>query len=296
MKTVFVRVKRRTFLGWGVAVAAVGVFGHRQQAIAQSSPPPQQITVNTVEGFLEALGSNRTILLESGSYNLTDIDPNLASDFVFIEDVHDGKQVTLSGVENLTIRGVGASPPRLLVRPRYASVLPINTSRNLILENLELGHFPEAGYCTGNVLDLYQCQNVRVLNNHWFGSGAWGIQTNACSDVEVRNTQIRHCTYGAAIAINSESVRFVGCELGYNRQFSIISAINSPNMAFVRCNFHDNLVSSDESPFFETRDRTSITIAESRFENNQASRLVLDTAEISIRETQFVNNTFRDRG
>ncbi|MGC9503394.1 right-handed parallel beta-helix repeat-containing protein [Baaleninema sp.] len=296
---------RRRFLSWSLAaaVASVAVETQRHRVAAETTPDATpdatpddtEIYVSTAEAFLEAIGSNRTIFVNPGSYDLTNVDRSAASDAVNFEAVHDGEQFHIYGVENLKIIGLGARSPRLLVRPRYATALSLINAQNVVLDNLELGHFPDTGYCSGGVLGLAGCHQIEIKNSNLFGSGTYGFILRNTQNFIARNTSVRHCTYGIASLISVTDSQFIDCEFAYNQKFTLIYAPDSSGIEFNGCEFNDNAVSDEYSAIFDANLANAIVLENCKFENNAADTFSLNPEAFDrIANTAFINNTFRD--
>ncbi|MBO9998675.1 MAG: right-handed parallel beta-helix repeat-containing protein [Cyanobacteria bacterium SID2] len=285
---------RRQVLRWGVAATVAAMAFETRSRVAAREDETPEIYVSTAEAFVEAIGSNRTIVVNPGSYDLTNLDRSDASEFVSFESVHDGEQLNISGVENLTILGLGDRSPRLLARPRYANVLTFLNSRNVTLQNLELGHFPDRGTCSGSVLYFSGCRDITIADHHLFGSGAWGLFVRNTENLNVRNSIVRHCTYGIAEFYGVRNLRLEDCWFSYNQQFSTIYVSESQNIEFLRCEFNDNVVESYRNYFFELQDSTGLKISDCHFEHNQAQNFASDLDSIELTNNTFDKNTFTD--
>ncbi|PPT06144.1 hypothetical protein CKA32_004502 [Geitlerinema sp. FC II] len=284
---------RRRFLGW--SAAAVGSLALATQRRSIAADDSAEIYVSTAEAFIEAIGSNRTIFVNPGSYDLTTVDRSYASDAVNFEPVHDGEQFHIYGVENLKIVGLGERSPRLLVRPRYATVLSLINAQNVVLDNLELGHFPDSGYCSGGVFGLAGCNTVEIQNSNLFGSGSYGFICRNTQNFIARNTRVRHCTYGIAWLTSVTDSQFIDCEFSYNQKFSLVFAPDSSGIEFNGCEFNDNAVSDEYSAMFDANLENAIAIESCKFENNAVNQFAMNPDAIArIDNTEFVNNSFVD--
>lgn len=163
--------------------------------------PYKKIQIGTVQQFAEGITPNRIISFIKGVYSTTDI--KLSGPFVSKEDVFDGNEMVINDVDHLYLQGNGAS---LIASPRYAQVLMLKNCRDIIIDGFEMGHTPDQGSCSGDVIQLQDCQNVHLRNLSLYGCGTYGIGLINCSDIFVENVKIFRCTYGALRIIGSECI------------------------------------------------------------------------------------------
>ncbi|MDO4974547.1 MAG: right-handed parallel beta-helix repeat-containing protein [Eubacteriales bacterium] len=205
------------------------------------------VLVSDARGLLEAIAPDTTILLAPGRYNLSEaigeIRNNGEMDWLaqhpalLFEDMYDGCGVLVRGVDGLTIRGTGEV--ELVTEPRYADVLRFERCHDLALEGMTMGHTPEAGACTGDVLDFTDCERVTLRALDLYGCGAYGVSTLRCSDLRGEDCVIRDCSYGLLHAEATLGLRFVHSELrgcgGYN-----LLELTLSSLCFEDCVFENN--------------------------------------------------------
>lgn len=163
--------------------------------------PYKKIQIGTGQQFAEEIAPNRIISFIKGEYCTTDIE--FSGPFVSKEDVFDGNELVINDVDHLYIQGNGTS---LTARPRYAQVLMLKNCRDVIIDGFEMGHTPDRGSCSGDVIQLQNCQNVHLHNLSLYGCGTYGIGLKNCSDIFVEDVKIFRCTYGALRIIDSECI------------------------------------------------------------------------------------------
>lgn len=174
------------------------------------------------ESFLRAIGPGRELTLDPGVYNLTEWidsfgaasalvegkeDLELAemlgsgvevTPYVRLERVHDGYEIVIHDVRNLTITkgDFYPDPVELVVEPRYANVLTFENCDKIILNGLTLGHTPEQGYCTGGVLNFRDCGRIALSGMDLYGCGTYGIIAERVDSIQTVDSVIRECSYG----------------------------------------------------------------------------------------------------
>jgi parallel beta-helix repeat protein len=194
------------------------------------------VTVSTPAELLKAIGSNKTIYLNPGDYVLTSVVGEGSSN-VSWEDEYDGSQILISNVSNLKIIGKGTA--RVLVSPQYTWVMKFYNCSNVTLDNYTLGH-TAGGSCTGGVIYLDSCKNVRVNNCKMFGSGTYGMGIYNTENVTVEKCDIYKCTYGLLQLSNSKNLLFTHTRFRETGEFDLITISACKSVTFKTCVFEKN--------------------------------------------------------
>ncbi len=153
--------------------------------------------VRDADGLAAALGSNRTILLEPGVYDVTK------------------RGGAISGLENLTLAAASPGTVRLVSRDAYGDVLVVSGARNVSLVNLVVGHL-DAPACTGGALVIRDSRRVRVRGCRLFGSGSVGVAATRVQGLRLEDVEIDDCHGHIATVTDSGSVVFEGGDLHQN--------------------------------------------------------------------------------
>ncbi len=194
------------------------------------APADGVITVTTPDEFLQAIGPDRTIVLDGSSFPLYEAEGygGIGNKYYYWSEVWDGQELVIENVENLTIRAASASPAdtELTVVPRYANVLHFINCSDLHLEGFTAGHTREQGECVGGVLDFDTCVNVTVDSCRLYGCGILGIWSESGSGLTVNNCEIYDCSYGGVILDNTSGASFTDCS---------IHDVPSPALSFSGC-------------------------------------------------------------
>lgn len=254
------------------------------------------ITVSTAEEFVNAIGSNTTIILAEGEYNLSEIARGpLSSKDKYWNRVHDGQELIIENVTNLTIQG--ASPDcRIVVEPRYANVLKFMHCDNIKIENITAGHTPEEGTCSGGVFYFSDCSDIQISNSHMFGCGAFGLSLFDVKGVNVENSSIYECTTGIMRIGDSENITFTNCIFRDTEfSFDAVSISNTTNLTFDHCQFNNNRARFPDSYPYTAMfyaDRSSELVAKNTsFIDNHAE--FFDWAGlISFENNTYAGNSF----
>ena len=193
--------------------------------------------VSTMDEFLSAIGSERTIVLDEEFYDLT-----AASDYgtpggenYFWKESYDGPELVISNVHDLTIQGAAAEGENtakyhlVSAEPRYANVLSFQYCDNITLMNFTAGHTKEQGECCGGVFFFQNCSDIHVLSCRMYGCGILGIEAWNCYTLTADSCEIYECSQGA------------------------ISLSQTDGASFSNMNIHD--VPSPAVTFFESGDK-----------------------------------------
>lgn len=216
----------------------------------------KSIEVSSAEDFIKALGSDRTIVIEPGTYNLTpaldkmffqkdlprvdyrveDYDGSTAA----IADIFDGKELCLLNLSNLTIKCPSIkNRAELQVEPRYAFVFYLNGCDGISFENIVMGH-TEGGYCDGGVIDLNDCANISFSNCDLYGCGTEGICAEVTEGLKFFDSSIHDCTYDIMTIGECDNFLFKDSEFYSNREFSLFNIHESDRISFKDCIIRNN--------------------------------------------------------
>lgn len=104
--------------------------------------------------------------------------------------------IEIHDITNLIIKGTGKFDSTVWITSpvEHANVLMFKNCIEIKLENLTLGHYPEPGYCTGNVILFEDCNQVNIVGCDLFGSGLTGLVATNTHHLTLSKTTIRDCT------------------------------------------------------------------------------------------------------
>ncbi|MCF0219669.1 MAG: right-handed parallel beta-helix repeat-containing protein [Muribaculaceae bacterium] len=210
-------------------------------------------TVKTAEEFVNALGSDRTIVIDTQvPIILTPTIDQLAierkinkfnyytggNDYAGIGyyDNGDGSGLALVGLKNLVIEAKEGTTGALLTSPRQADVLTFESCENITLNRLTLGHTAGGG-CECGVIGLLGCTDVTIARCNLFGCGSEGIFVKDSKNVLMQTSSIHDCTYYTLHVADSNNVRFNNCGFRDNKRMDQINVNKSQDVSFTDCNF-----------------------------------------------------------
>ena len=198
---------------------------------AKEVAPGTEITVKTVDEFLEAIGPDRTIVLDGTNFKLTTskyYGTSTTTEYYNWCQTADGPQLMIYDVKNLTIKAKNPDPAATVFEavPRYADVLSFVRCENLTVSGFTAGHTKQGGECGGGVLYFESCKNVKVEKMRLYGCGVNGIETTSCFDIDIIKTEIYECSSEAGFFTQTIGINFTDCS---------IHDIPSPALVFYQC-------------------------------------------------------------
>ena len=174
------------------------------------------VYIATANDFIKSIESNRVILLTNHI--------KLSNEEFIIENIN-----------NLEIIGSSKNAVKITTSNSGNTVIILKKSNHITFTNLSIGHWPDIGYCMGNVLDIEESDAIALYNCDVFGSGVLGLNLHY-STVWCYNTIIRDCSENI-ININEDhsSLIFNDCTFYLNQNNTV--EYNYPQ--FINCAFYD---------------------------------------------------------
>ena len=201
------------------------------------------IKVSTVDELLNAIGPDRVIELNGGTYDLSQSEGYGTSNGEdwYWRECYDGFELVIHDVENLCISGLDDA--EIVTRPRYANVLSFVQCSSISLEAVTMGHTVEDGFCTGGVLNLESCNNVNVSYSALYGCGTVGIWATNCDGVYATGCEIYDCSSYGVNAVSCKDVIIEESSLHSNKDGyfqSVFRAESCKGFAVVNCEIYNN--------------------------------------------------------
>ena len=285
-----------------VAIAFVALCLVTSPAKTEAAPAEENdysaVTVKTVDELLAAIGPNTVIQLDAGTYNLTEASNygrDADSEYYEWSEIPDGYQLTLRGVENLTIRGSGKLVTDLVTDPRYANVLLLQNSNNIVLEDFTAGHSDGIGECSGGVVYLEGCTDVSMNGLGLYGCGTVGLTTDLCSNVTLTDSDIYECSSSAASVGTSMDVTISGCriyDIGRDDYggYAFFEMANSQRVVVEKCELSTSTLNC-----LMDSNGTQVTLRNNLFVGNrvQNGAFFLNGQGVTLDGNKFDGNTIR---
>lgn len=198
-------------------------------------------------------------------------------------NVHDGKELTISFLSDFSLTN-----GRILAEARYGWVFSFNNCSSLAFRNVTIGHTLE-GYCMGGVLRFRNCSDIIIEQCDLFGCGTYGIELIDCKNVEIVDSTIRDCSYGAIRIHGSDGVVFRNCIVSGNRGFDLIGIDGELGVAtFQSCTFKHN---EGDGFMFNLKGRETgygLFIWDSTFSNNLYNAVGSERVHVDERRNTFM--------
>lgn len=207
-------------------------------------------TVSTVDEFIAAIGPDREIRLEPGTYDLFEASTyggDTGNENCCWEETFDGYELVLTNLANLTITGAGKESVIISATPRYAQVLRLSNCRNVSMTGFTAGHTKEPGSCVGGVVSLDFSSAISIRDVGLYGCGVVGVYTDGCNDLSIANSDIYECSYNGIQLVGSHHVDVVNCrfyDLGKTEEWPADAVFNmdsSSDITISDCEIYDNL-------------------------------------------------------
>ncbi|MGN0982888.1 MAG: M56 family metallopeptidase [Candidatus Limivicinus sp.] len=203
------------------------------------TPEAKNVTVSTVDELLSAIGSYTNITLLEGEYNLAQANDygQLTADKpyhwqeVFSTGEEAAFELMISGVDCLTLLAEGEVT--LSAVPRYANVLVLDDCTDICLAGLTIGHTEEPGQCVGGVVKLNRVDKAIISQCRLFGCGTVGVNAEACTALQVVESEIYDCSYSAAQLSACQNVLFNHCKVYDNTGFCGLFQLSASNACAV---------------------------------------------------------------
>ena len=246
------KMKTRALAALLTALLLMTLPGTVSRTSAETTPAPAEtvIRVKNADELVAAIGSNVTVELLPGDYDLAaaaSYGKDTANPYCRWEvSSEQGYELSISDVEGLTLRGAGKDETTLLIQDRYASVLTFSNCKNLTVASLTAGHNPAPGYCSGGVLHLVNCAGATVEGCGLFGCGTIGVWAMNSSDVTVTASRIYECSDSAVFADSCRNVQMLDCEIdhnGWKHEYlasCLFQAYGGDGFTVSNCQIHDN--------------------------------------------------------
>lgn len=200
------------------------------------------VTVGNAQEFVNALGSNKRIILKPGIYNLSEINQiNSSDNSISWETVQDGKELNVRGIHNLTIEGMDSGKVEIKVTPRFANIINFTNVSNITIKNIIAGHTPSPYECNAGVLNFTNSSEISINNSELYGCGSIGLSLNNVKKLEAANCKIDHCSLRAIQINDSEAIKFTENKIVNHEAYSnIIMLSGAKDVTFEKCEFADN--------------------------------------------------------
>ncbi|WFD11089.1 stalk domain-containing protein [Tepidibacter hydrothermalis] len=257
----------------------------------------ETIIVNNAQEFIDAIGSNRKIIIGEGvSLNLSSIRAReIKNPNVHWGKVYDGYELVLENIENFSIQGQDSGYSDILVEPRYANVLTFKNCSKLNFKNINVGHTTDKGSCTGGVFVFKNCVDINIEKSRLFGCGTEGLNLYGVDKLNFVDSIITDCTYDLMTIDNSSNIEFKNSTLSETTSFGeLIYISNSDNVKFDNCDIYDNdteqAFDQSNTALFDVNLSRNISIQNSKISNNKVKSIFKNLNSVIVKDTDIEEN------
>jgi len=197
------------------------------------------ISVSTAADFVRALGSDRTVFLQSGDYVLSSAYEVESPDIEW-QDSAEGRELVLRGLHDLTIRGVSGT--RIIVDSPTVYFLDVVSAVNLQIDNVIFSRRTASGGSDVSAGGIYfdGCSNIELDRCAFEGSNGYPLELSDCSQARFGKLRLTQGFNGALSLTGCTDVSLDGCTLWRNQGGPLLSVEESSSVSFSSCLFTDN--------------------------------------------------------
>jgi len=252
----------------------------------------QTIEVHTSRDFIKAINPNTVIKLAKGIYNLS-LASQVKNKYVEWVDAYDGPAPLIHSIYNLTI--VGETGSKILINPRYAWVISFQNCKNVIIQNVIIGH-NFGGFCEGGVLSFINSEDIEINSSVLFGCGTTGIQVDKVEHLKFLDSTIKDCTANLIGVFNSTNITFENSTFENTGQYNLISISDfTYNVNFSNCLIKNNCTGNYGPYLIDIEEKaTDIYLVDSKIIGNKVTKFINQLDRLTMRNNVFSGNSFTD--
>lgn len=292
MKTKRLTIHIKSLLVGLFSIISVSAFSQRTDTIRVSS----------IDELFEAIASNKIILMAEGNYDISKLDADKKTNSSRMQKIQlnsetfGNTELVIKGVSNLKIIGIGKKQSKIFSPDITVNVLKFNNCKNIVLENLEIGHKATQGCegdCMWNIIDISESENFEIKKSLIYGIGAFGISADNVKKLSLSNTTITGLSSNLFYLNNCINTSIDSCT--FTKTSGGVSVIHSLGLTISHSEFSDNTKDYPGATtyFFDINASTNIKITKSTIESNKATYFVKTSTLINIdTDTDFKDNKF----
>lgn len=256
------------------------------------------VTVNSVDDFLAAIAPNKTIQLESGTYDLTSAasyGQRSGNPYVKWVENYEGYELKIHDVDNLTICGSTSGATRIISDACNSNVLCLEDCLKVSLRDFTLKHFTDTDDYSSGCLRLIGCEETALSGLEMSGASSAGISLYKCRNTAVSDCLITDAASGAAEICNctgTEINALKATKIGMNGNGWEILEVYDSEQTTIRGSSFTN---GSTEYFLRASENFDFRIADCEILNNDFTSSVfwMGTGEVVIESsTVFENNLF----
>ena len=260
---------------WDDESKSVIIYSEDFVDFSKEKPTQETVEVSDATELLNAIGSNKRIILTKDYYNLSNAG-EVNNEYVEKETNFEGSfsgQYTIKNVVNMSIEGNA----EIATDEINSHVLYFKNCGKITLSGLTVGHTePADSYqCEGAVTRFDYCDTVNIENCNLYGCGAVGVYGLKAKNLLITNSKIYDCTFSGIWLTENSEAQVVKTEIFNCNLLSGFLRIDSSKIVLDNCNIH-HITCDNQVTFVDT-----LSYADA-------------PSEVIINNTVFENNTFFD--
>lgn len=242
--------KKIAFIAAAVLLLMLAGCGAAKPEAPKPEVPNAEVQmVYNVDQLLAAIGSDAKICMAPGTYHLEDAatyGKPTGSFFYRWTDWGDSCGLEISGVTGMEITAQDPSNTSIVTNAYWSDVLAFSECKDISLSGITSGHSGGAGGCSGDVIGIRNCENIRLNDMHLFGCGVNGVDIDSSTGVQLVSSEIYECSSFGVNVMSSGEITVENCvfhDLGRTTDFNAngaVSLYDTKNAAVTGCTIRDN--------------------------------------------------------
>jgi hypothetical protein len=273
---------RRLAPALALLAAALGAFAQSDAA--------RTVVVADAASLVRAVASDRTILLEEGEYLLSEA-YGVENEFAKWDDTEGGKELSLSGLENLTIRGSRGA--RIVCDSASAAILALYDSEGIALEGLAFERrIPEGEDASAGSLYAEAVSGLGLEDCSFEGSTATAIELWGCEKASVKRCDISGANSGALSASQTGGLSIAASRISDCEGYPLLYFDESGGALVERTRFEGNRGGTLVEIRAEDEGSDSVRFADCAFEGNHVDYFAGSEVLPLTEDCSFSGNSF----
>lgn len=211
------------------------------------------IPVNNEKEFLEALGNNREICIETPVLNLTldSIKHYITDNCPYISRSYlENGDLVLKNLNNFIIRG---DRTKIVVDNLQEHVVFLDSCSNIYIEDLWFTHDVPAGDCQAGVFYCKETTGLVINGCTFDGSGTIGMDISNSKNISVTNSRFCRNSRNVISVSKSDSIRFYNCDISENKTLFSVIENNYSSLRFGKTSVYHNTIEYQNYPFIDIK-------------------------------------------
>lgn len=247
---------------------------------------------NSLE-LIKALGNNKHIIIEGGTYDITLSDTLVNESEYYVKTSSIWESLQIKGLKNVTFEGKDSVS--IIVTDPYAWVINFNECSNLTFKNIEFGHKVE-GECMGGAALFQNSSNITMKNVGLYGCGTTGLELRKVKNFTLESSRVYKCTYYLTNFSSSENVIIKNTIFENSGIFDMFTFSGNKNVSFDNCTIRNNKQRETfHRPLYFVNIKSApdnIIFKKCSFSDNKYNHFTNSAGSLILTDCTFSNNLF----